>query len=315
MAAPSDIKENAAAPLSEVMLAMDVVDTLRHRQDLVARELAGENRKSNLVERLRKIYREQGIEVPEYILLEGVTALEEDRFVYQPSGSGFKRKLAQIYVSRARWGKWLMGATLSLVLAFGGYFAVYVPYQANRAETARIELTQKMPAQMQELYDTIFAETKVQSPVAKARELLERGQTASKEGDRATAERALAGLTKIRDQLRMVYTLKVVNRDGVQSGFWTFPEINRDATNYYIVVEAIGPEGKALTIPIENQETGLVEDVQMWGLRVPESVYNSIGADKRDDGIIQRNVVGQKEFGFFDVKYAIPVSGGAVTRW
>ncbi len=297
------------------MLAMDVVDTLRHRQDLVIRELAGGDRKANLVERLRKIYLEQGIQVPESILLEGVAALEEDRFVYQPTGSGLRRKLAEIYVTRSAWGKWVLGAIISMALVFGGYFAVYLPYQANLAEKARIELVEKMPSQMQALYDTIFAETKVQSPISQARQLLERGQTASKEGNREDAEAALAGLTEIRDQLRMVYSLKVVNRDGVQSGFWTFPEINRDATNYYIVVEAISADGEILTIPVENQETGMVENVQMWGLRVPEFVYNSIGADKRDDGIIQRNIVGQKEFGFFDVKYTIPVSGGAVTRW
>ena len=34
----------AQRPLDEVMLAMDVVDTLRHRELLVARELAAEDR-------------------------------------------------------------------------------------------------------------------------------------------------------------------------------------------------------------------------------------------------------------------------------
>ena len=45
------------APLDDVMLAMDVVDTLRHNQDLVARELAGEAREKQLIEKLREIYR------------------------------------------------------------------------------------------------------------------------------------------------------------------------------------------------------------------------------------------------------------------
>ena len=42
------------APLDDVMLAMDVVDTLRHRQDLVARELDVETRERQLVEKLRE---------------------------------------------------------------------------------------------------------------------------------------------------------------------------------------------------------------------------------------------------------------------
>ena len=315
MAASGTKTENVAAPLSEVMLAMDVVDTLRHRQDLVVRELGGENRKTRLVDRLRTIYLDQGIDVPERILLEGVAALEEDRFVYTPTGNGLRRKLAQLYVSRSGWGKWLVGIVGALILSIGAYFLAYLPYQASQQEAARIELAEGMPRTMQALFQTIFDETKVQSPVNQAREILARGQTASKENNRPAAEAAITDLTNIRDTLRQVYTLRVVNRDGVQSGFWTFPELNRDATNYYIVVEALNSDGDPQTLSIENQETGLSENVALWGLKVPKNVYDSVSADKRDDGLIQRNIVGQKEFGFFDIKYLIPVSGGAVTRW
>jgi hypothetical protein len=101
----------------------------------------------------------------------------------------------------------------------------------------------------------------------------------------------------------------------VQSGFWTFPEINTDATNYYLVVEAIDAEGKALSLPILNEENGETETVAMWGVRVPESVYERVAADKRDDGIIQGNEIGRKAEGFLDVEYNVPVQGGAVTRW
>ncbi len=48
--------EAESAPLSDVMLAMDVVDTLRHNQDLVARELNGEAREKQLIDKLREIY-------------------------------------------------------------------------------------------------------------------------------------------------------------------------------------------------------------------------------------------------------------------
>lgn len=305
----------ASAPLNEVMLAMDVVDTLRHRQDLVTRELAGTNRKERLVERLRAIYKEQGIHVPDHILLEGVAALEEDRFVYVPTPPSLSRTLAQIYTSRSKWGKWFAGIGGVLALAIGAYFLAYLPYQSSQREAARIELSEVLPAQMQALYQSIFDETKVQTPVAEARVLLSRGQTFASQGDRAQTIAIIDDLTQIRDKLRQVYAIKVVNREGVRSGFWTFPEINRDATNYYIVVEALTKDGDVLSLDIENEETGKSENVNLWGLRVPQSVYNSIGDDKQDDGIIQRNLVGQKEFGYPEPNYLIPVSGGAVTRW
>ena len=63
--------------LDNVMIAMDVVDTLRHRDDLVRRELNEEGRESELIVRLRQIYRDQGIEVSDQVLAEGVKALKD----------------------------------------------------------------------------------------------------------------------------------------------------------------------------------------------------------------------------------------------
>lgn len=304
-----------AAPLDDVMLAMDVVDTLRHQQDIVSRELDAEGRERQLVDKLREIYRQQGIEVPDHILKEGVAALDEARFVYTPPRAGLKVALARLYVGRRKWGRWGLAIILALVVGLGGYFLVWKPYQASVVEQGRLELTERLPAEMDALYQTIYEETKVQTAANDAAEIRDRGKTAAKEGDRAAAEDAVKRLTALRDLLRQEYTLRIVNREGVRSGFWTIPEANDAATNYYITVEAIAPNGQLLSLPITNEETGETETVSMWGLRVPESIYNSVLADKQDDGIIQRNVVGVKQFGFIDVDYTIPVLGGAVTRW
>lgn len=323
MSGTADAKEDATMssaaaakpPLDDIMLAMDVVDTLRHRQDLVARELSDEARERQLIEKLKQIYHQQGIEVPEAIIREGVAALAESRFVYTPPQPGLAVTLAKIYVARKRWAPAALAIVLILAIGLGGYFLAYKPFQASRAEAARIELSEQLPAQMDALYRTIFNETKVQQATIEAEELRTRGKAAAAEGDRAAALKAVASLTALRDTLRQEYSLRIVNRQGVRSGFWTFPEINTEATNYYVVVEALGPDGKALSLPILNEENGQTETVAMWGVRVPEVVYRSVEADKRDDGIIQRNLVGFKQYGFLEVNYAVPVLGGAVTRW
>ncbi|MBN9314868.1 MAG: hypothetical protein J0I99_03950 [Devosia sp.] len=304
------------APLDEVMLAMDVVDTLRHRQDLVERELAGEAREKQLIDKLREIYHQQGIEVTDDVLMAGVKALDESRFVYTPPKPSLGVSLARLYVSRRKWGPAAIALALVLVIGLGGYFLAYKPFQAAQAEGARIELSEKLPAQMDALYQTIFEETKVQQAASEAATLRERGKSAAAEGNRAGAEQAIAQLTALRDTLRQEYQLRIVNRADQKTGFWTFPEVNTAATNYYLVVEAIGSDGKPLTLPIANEEeNGKVENVAIWGVRVPESTYRSVEADKRDDGILQRNVLGLKEYGFLDVDYVMPVLGGAVTRW
>lgn len=311
----TDTQSGTAAPLDDVMLAMDVVDTLRHQRDLALRELDGAAREKQLIERLREIYHQQGIEVPDHILKEGVAALDESRFVYSPPPPGFKTTLARLYVSRGRWGRPALVAALALFVLLGGYFLGYRPYQAAQAEAARIELAEEIPAEMDALYQTIYEETKVQQAVVEAEALRERGKALAAEGDREGAQEIVTRLTELRDQLRREYTLRIVNRSGVETGFWTIPEVNTEATNYYIVVEALDPDGNVIELPIENEENGETEMVDIWGLRVPEVVYRSVEADKRDDGILQADVVGRKDYGFLDVEYLVPVMGGAVTRW
>src|SRR5678816_685879 len=90
--------------LDELMIAMDVVDTLRHREDTVARELDEEGRETELIERLRKIYRDQGIDVPDKVLLDGVKALKDSRFVYTPPPPGWKRSMLTAWARRDVYG-------------------------------------------------------------------------------------------------------------------------------------------------------------------------------------------------------------------
>ena len=110
--------------LDDVMIAMDVVDTLRHREDLVRRELNEEDRESELLARLRQIYRDQGIEVPDGVLAEGVKALEDSRFVYTPPPPSWKRTLLTLWAKRHRHGRRLGIAAAALVALFGGYYAL-----------------------------------------------------------------------------------------------------------------------------------------------------------------------------------------------
>lgn len=302
-------------PLDEVMLAMDVVDTLRHRQNSALRELDAATREATLIDKLRDIYHKQGIEVPDHILKQGVAALAESRFTYEPPKPGFGVTLAKLYVRRSNWGPKVLAVTAALVLVLGAYFLAYLPYQAKLAEDARIELAETLPAQMDAIYASIAEETKVQIATEQAGTALQLGKGLASEGDRAGAMEQIARLESIRDRLRQEYTVRVVNQEGIDSGFWSFPEVNTDATNYYLVVEAVTEDGQTLALPIENEESAETETVSMWGVRVPQEVYKVVAEDKTDDGIIQRNIVGVKNFGFLEEEFVVPVLGGAVTQW
>ena len=126
---PADTTNGEAAtsrtPLDNVMIAMDVVDTLRHDQLIVERELNEDERKAKLIDRLREIYRGQGIDVPDSILEEGVRALEEDRFVYKPPAGSLKTRLARLYVTRGSWGQVVIGALAGVAALWIGWYALY----------------------------------------------------------------------------------------------------------------------------------------------------------------------------------------------
>ena len=275
---------------------------------------AAESRKSSVVRAPRPNYAALAGYSDE-VLKAGVNALDESRFVYKPPAPTFGTSLARLYVSRRKWGPAVLAIALMLIIGLGGYFLAWRPYQQAQVEAARVELTEGLPRQMDALYQTIFEETKVQQAVGDADAIRSRGKAAATEGNRAGAEQAIGSLTALRDRLRQEYTVRIVNREGQKTGFWTFPEINTAATNYYVVVEAVDPQGNALTLPVTNEENGQTENVSIWGVRVPEATYRAVEADKRDDGIVQRSTLGLKEFGFLDVDWAMPVLGGAVTRW
>src|SRR5262245_24737659 len=109
-------------PLDDLMLAMDVVDTLRHRAALVERELGADTSDQQLIEKLRSIYASQGIDVPDHVLTEGVEALRENRFAYVPPKPGLTLTLARIYVDRGRWARWGLAAVSIVAAVWLGYW-------------------------------------------------------------------------------------------------------------------------------------------------------------------------------------------------
>ena len=72
----------AAPKLDELMLAMDVVDTLRHQEGLVEKALGEDSRDATLKERLRALYEGQGLKVSDRILDDGIRALKAGAMAY-----------------------------------------------------------------------------------------------------------------------------------------------------------------------------------------------------------------------------------------
>jgi hypothetical protein len=295
------------APLDELMLAMDVVDTLRHQELMLTREVEADDREQQLVARLREIYSAQGIAVSDDVLAKGVEALREERFAYAAPAAGLSRSLALLYVTRARWGKWAAG-TIGVAVLAGLALQFLVVGPRERAAT-------ELPADLQTTYQTIVAETQDSEALADAERLLGEGQTAVAQREYRAARGMLGALHALDVRLRTEYELRIVSRPGEQSGVWRVPDENSRARNYYVIVEAVAPSGARLGLPIKSEEDGRTKIVKEWGLRVDEATFGKVAADKRDDGIIEHNVVGAKSRGKLHADYTVATTGAAITKW
>lgn len=303
------------APLDDVMMAMDVVDTIRRSTRIVERELDADGRDDHLLARLRNIYETQGIEVPDHILQEGVDALREDRFKYEPSPPSFARTLATIYVQRAEWGRPLFFILLSIVVCMGAYLTFIVLPKANQVKRDALAISHTLPAEFERLYmrvDALTDDTVIENRAAQIRA---DGFAALATKDLPLARKDLKRLEDMSAALAQSYDLRIVSGRNNTTGVYRIPDDNPNARNYYIIVEPIDRAGKAINVDVVNEENNVTESVRRYGLRVPQETYDAISRDKRDDGIIQNNILGTKARGALDFQYNMPVLSGVITEW
>ncbi len=295
------------APLEDLMVAMDVVDTLRHRDLIVDRELDADGRRQRLLDRLREIYRAQGIEVTDEALQAGVDALAQDRFSYTPTASSFSAKLASLYVSRARWLKPVIGVlALGLIIWVVWYFTVGLP---------QARILELLPTQIEASYSRINAISTSDAATERANNLLGQAKRALDEEDYQDAENLHGQLKSLLHDLEASFDIRIVSRPNEVSGVWRVPDLNPDARNYYLIVEAVSSAGNVVPVDVRSEEDGRMRQRSKWGLRVSEETFEAVAADKRDDGIIQGNIVGAKKAGQLDPEYVIPTTGATIADW
>jgi hypothetical protein len=210
--------------------------------------------------------------------------------------------LGRLFGTRG-WRRW---ALAGLIVALVGWGATY------RTEAL---VADAQPKTLETLRAAVVEIAASNDARRMATELWNVGNRALNEGNSETADQALEALTDLRTTLEQEYTLRIVNRPGEYTGLWRTPSANAAARNYYLLVEAIDASGKALTVPIRNEETGKTDRVKIWGLRVDEATYDAFGMDKKNDGVLERQQFGYKRRGHLAANYDIPTTGGSITKW
>jgi hypothetical protein len=305
----------AGAPLPDVMLAMDVVDTLRHAQAQVARELSETDRAAELKRRLREIYAAQGIDVPERILEEGVKGISEARFRYAPTPPSWQRTVAGLWVTRARWGlAALAGIGVVVVGALVFQIGVRAPEQ-RRVAAERTELAEGIPQGAAAARARIAATGAGAAVLADADRLVAQANAAARAGDLAAARTHLAELNTKAIEVARTFRVRIVQAEGQPSGIWRVPRANPRGQNFYLIVEGIDAQNRPVPVRVTSEETRETREVTRWGLRVPQSVFEAVRRDKTDDGIIQNDIVGEKRAGEMAPRFSVETTGAAILTW
>ncbi|MEP7209673.1 MAG: DUF6384 family protein [Alphaproteobacteria bacterium] len=293
--------------LDDVLLAMDVVDTLRHRERVVDTELDAEARETQLIARLKDIYTAQGIEVPDRILKDGVKALEEKRFVYKPATDGMGVKLARLYVNRSHWLPQSLSVAGGLAALAVGWYVFWAMPQANEWKKLPAEIAQ-LSAKGQALAIDAAVDQRIIG-------MQHAGEAFVDAKDRAGAKAQINALKDIDAQLATEYDVRIIYRGDETTGVWRRPPNNPIGRNYYLVVEAVAPGGKVLTLPVVDEETQKTEHVSKWAQRVTEDVWNKAAEEKAQSHIIVNDILGHKARGELNPKYDVATPGGAITKW
>ncbi len=298
--------------LDEVMLAMDVVDTLRHDAEMLAHDLSAPDREQKLIKRLREIYDAQGIEVPDEILREGVKALDSHRFAYNPPKPSF---FAKAYINRGRWGKPLVVLAGIIGMTWVVNYAAFEAPKNAQVKNIERALNIGIPKALEDAKSDGLTLAKTAEIKDKVQALYAGGLAAAKAGNHEEATQYEDSLTTLNANLQQSYTLRIVSRPRELSGVIRGADDNPDISNFYLIVEGIGASGKPVSVLIISEENQTPTRVKKWGVRVPKSEFDKVAADKRDDQIIQNSVIGRKKLGFLKPDYDITTSGGLIVEW
>ena len=117
---------------------------------------------------------------------------------------------------------------------------------------AKTDINELLPKALAAEYADILKESKVDAASQHAEQLLADGKAALVRGDAAGARGAVADMEVLLGDLRAEFMLRIVNRPGEASGVWREPQINTRARNYYLIVEAIAPNGQN-SVPSHSQ--------------------------------------------------------------
>jgi hypothetical protein len=131
-------------------------------------------------------------------------------------------------------------------------------------------------------------------------------------GNLPELEQLLNARIQLLNQLEQEFEVRIPSGANEQSGvdrYFTDEQGTR-SSGYYLILSAISSDGRPVSVPVRDLETGIQANVPHWGERVPEEIYNRVRDDKLADAIVDDNLFAVKKRGRLDWEILFKGSDG-----
>jgi hypothetical protein len=299
--------------IAEMTRIMDVVSTLRRERGVAQQQLNLDETKRLLRERLIETARVTGDKVSQVEIDVAIDQYFDQLHVFAPPKASAETLLAHVYVARHTIAKWAVGIGMTATLWWSLFSYGIMP---GPARTERIA---------GELYGNIEKSVAAVESIAKVPDVQQRVIELTKQADVYKSAGNLKGLERIAAEisqqealLKQEYTVQIMQSP--RTGIDAYVEGSDQLSGYYLIVQAVTPDGTVLPMTIRDGETGDLRTVTQWGEQVPQEVYEQVAADKRADGIVDARALGAKKVGELEAQFQTPaggplVRGRQITRW
>lgn len=152
------------AKLDQTLLMMDIVDKMRHDENIVNKQINEILNSAEIKEKLKSFYAKSGIVVTDALLEKAYLAYKENQFAYKWAPDNFLTKVLKLYVIR---DKWLLKAQLSLgavslmvllgILGQWVFIEIPAKLRLEEAYTAVQQHQGKLPSEVSQLRNQVLA--------------------------------------------------------------------------------------------------------------------------------------------------------------
>ena len=318
MQEPSDSSSDTL-DLHEMMRIMDVASTLRKERETVLRELNLEQTKQHLRERLQAAAEVTGDQVTPAEIEAAIDQYYANLHAFVEPRRSLRTVLAHLYIRRRAIAAVFIPLVLMGVLVWALFLARFAPLSGEARQQRRIATVQ---ASIERQHNEIQAIVRDADSKSEAESLLAESEVYKNDGNAQALNSVADELDRLLVDLQAEYTIRVVSEPGELSGIPREVENTGAVSGYYLILEARDPSGNVVSQRIRNRETGEFESVDRWGEQVPLEVFERIEKDKREDGVVDRNVFAVKEKGYrAEVVKMLDAGGqplvrqGQITSW